>query len=167
MPFQPIRLLLIFFFSCFLCCGCRDDSRPDDLPQLHPCQIVFSQEGKPLVGAIVFLHPTDPASRWTSGGTTDEQGIVTLMTHARFSGVPLGEYKVTVSKSEQFQEILPQVVPGGDGTEMTPGSPLQRFLLVEKEYSDATATPLSIKIEKKKNRMEFDLGKAIREKIPD
>lgn len=129
--------------------------------------MVFTQEGKPLVGAIVFLHPTDPASRWNSGGTTDEQGVVTPMTHARFPGVPLGEYKVTVSKSEQFQEVLPQVIPGGDGTEMTPGSPIQRFLLVEKEYGDITTTPLSIKIEKQKNKMEFDLGKAIREKISE
>ena len=159
-------LLCSFFIVTFACwSGCSRVPRPDDLPVLYPCQLTIIQDGKPLEKAGVTFHSNDSTFKWTVGGTTDSRGVVTILTHAQFPGAPAGEYKIVVNKTESYQERPTQQKPGGDGTEMIPGSPIHIFGLVELQYTDLKTTPLTITISKGKNNMDIDVGKAIREKI--
>jgi hypothetical protein len=77
-----------------------------------------------------------------------------------FSGIPAGEYKITVFKTETFQERPPQPIPGGgiDGGKVTV------YRLVEKQYSDLTTTPLSVVAKQGKNHFDLDVRKPVKEK---
>ncbi|MDR0871380.1 MAG: hypothetical protein LBN39_11370, partial [Planctomycetaceae bacterium] len=99
----------------------------------------------------------------SSGGISDANGTVNVMTHSQFPGIPVGEYKITVLKTERFQERPPQPIPGGDGTDMTSGSPVIVYRLVEKQYSDLTTTPLSVITKQGKNHFDLDVGKSVKE----
>ena len=165
MKYQYLLLCSFFVVACTCWSGCSRVPRPADLPDLYPCQLTISQDGKPLEKANVTLYPDDSKSKWTVGGTTDSRGIVTILTHAQFPGAPAGEYKIVVSKTESYQERPAQPKPGGDGTEMIPGTPIQIFGLVELQYIDIKTTPLTMTVKKGKNSKDIDVGKAIREKI--
>jgi hypothetical protein len=158
---------LLFIIHCSLLfiflSGCGGPPRPAGLPPLHPCTVTLKQDGKPLSGAMTIFYSSDPAFQWSSGGISDANGTVKVMTHSQFPGVPVGEYKMTVLKMERFQERPPQPIPGGDGTIMTPGSPVTVYRLVEKQYSDVKTTPLLVIIKQGKNHFDFDAGKPVKE----
>lgn len=157
-----LRQFIILSLLLFALPACKPSGRPDDLPRLYPCTITLKQEGAPLADAMIYLHSTNPAFSWTVGGRTDPAGNVSLMTHAKFPGVPTGDYKIVVSKTERYQEKPPEIPPGGDESMRTAGSPVILYSLVEKEYTNQETTPLTITIDKGKNQAEFELGKAVR-----
>jgi hypothetical protein len=149
----------------FLSNGCGGSRMPSDLPLLEPCTITLKQEGVPLADAMVFLRSIDTTFIWTVGGKTDANGVTIPKTHAQFPGVPVGEYKLVINKTERFQKKPNEQVPGGDVTETIQGSPVILYTFVEKQYTDIGTTPLLIKIKKGTNHLEFDVGKAIREQL--
>ena len=149
--------------------GCNSSDRvpPKGLPKLYPCFITLTQEGEPLVGAMVKLHSQGESIQWMVSGKTDDRGMVLIFTDGYFKGAPAGEYKVTVEKYETVAPPLPDVLPTNEAA-------LQRlynkqetdardYRLVEPIYGKADSTPLSITVEKKKTETSLDVGKKYRE----
>jgi hypothetical protein len=104
------------------------------------------------------VNPTD--AKWVIAGNTNSNGIVVPKTHGKFSGVPVGEYKIIVTKTEQFP-IGQQISNEKDNA---PPQKVDVYYLIEKQYSDVSTTPLTITIKNGKNIQTFDVGKPVREK---
>jgi hypothetical protein len=154
-------LLIILLFPHH---GCDRSVRPHDLPQLYPTVITLTQEGKPLENALVLLYSTDLNFKWSAAAVSDHNGKATILTHGKFPGVPVGEYKIVVTKTEPSDQDL--LKPASDyNPEVHVVMPkITLFSFIEKQYTDITTTPLTITIEKGKNVHNFDLGKAVHEK---
>ena len=164
--YAPVRLRTvgcgILLLAACLLNGCGGTPRPDDMPPLQPCTLTIMQDDKPLAGALVMLFSTDPAFKWSIGRETDAQGNAVLMTHGQYPGVPVGDYKVTVEKTERGSGGG-QVRQTGEG-EVAAG-PVEIFTLVEKQYTEVTSTPLAVTVKKGKNAERLKVGKAVREKL--
>ena len=99
------RLSFVLSLIILLCLsGCGGASRPADLPKLYPASITVTQEGKPLAGAMVMLYSTADNFKWSVAGITNSSDTAELKTHGQFPGALLGEYKVTVNKTERPEE---------------------------------------------------------------
>ena len=106
--------------------------------------------------AAVSLIP-ESDSPWGSGGVTDASGKVTLFTHGKYSGIPAGNYKITISKIE-VEFIGPASVGMGD----TQAS--RAYSLIDTVYSLPATTTLSIVVgEGTKSFPPFELGEKGRE----
>lgn len=161
-----VSFVLIMFLLFVGNIGCKKSNKPADLPPLYRCQLTFTQEGTPLENAGVILKSTDPSFKWAVGGITNAQGVVDVVTHGQFFGAPEGTYKVVVSKTEAIPDGTPKELPPDvdPASIMTPSSGMVSiFTFVEKEYTDAETTPLTIEIKKGKNAETYECGKSIRE----
>ena len=140
--------------------GCSTQLKPDGLPKLHPTVLTLTQDGTPLAGASVSLFAENEPATWTIGGTTDESGNVTLMTHGKFPGVPAGKYKVCVFKLEM---VFP---PGATNTDenAAPVRP-EEYDLVDVKLKSPVTTTLTLEIVPGKNHLPLDVGKPIRLKM--
>jgi len=145
--------------------GCGGPPRPADMPPLYPCTITVTQDGKPLSAASVTLVSTAPSFKWVVAAPLDESGTGKVFTQGLFSGAPAGEYKIVISKEEIVTEQVGQAVvrQGEFGEETIAPNTLKVFSLVEKDYTNADTTPLSITIAKKGNDKKFECGKPVRE----
>ncbi len=149
--------------------GCGQ-KKPDGMPDLEQVALTVIQDGKPLDGATVNLKSTDPGNKWTSGGRTDATGVANLVTHGQYKGVPVGKYKVAVSKTV------------GEGTPPPPspideesarkykeyvdsGATYEEFSVVDSKFGIIETTTLEIEVVKGKNDLSVDVGPAVREKI--
>ena len=157
-----VSLLVVTLLS-----GCGGPTRPADLPPLHSCILTMTQDGKPMGEATVSLESTDPAFKWTVFAQLDASGTGKVFTQGLFPGAPEGEYKVVVTKEEVVSEQTgTTVVRQGEFGEETITPTIETvFTLVEKEYTDAATTPLSITIGKKGNNQTLDCGKPVREML--
>jgi hypothetical protein len=144
--------------------GCNRYARPNDLPQLYPTVITLTQEGKPLENALVLLYSTDSNFKWSVAAVSDRNGKATLLTHGKFPGAPVGEYKIVVTKTEPSDKDLLKPNSDYNPEVHVVRSKITLFSFIEKQYTDITTTPLTIVIEKGKNVHNFDLGKAVYEK---
>ena len=167
-PFIPslsygIGLLLVI--SMFGCNSSR--ARPAGFPELHACSLKITQEAEPLVGAIVTLHPQGAPLAWSVAGKTDKTGTATIFTGGYYSGVPAGEYKVTVEKIETVMPSLPDVLPTDerelDKLNEKLAAETKDFRLIEPVYTKEESTPLSLSVETKAAKESFDVGKKYRE----
>ena len=140
--------------------GC-EKPLPEGMPELFPVALLVVQDGKPLDTATVRLIPEDRSNRWASGGTTDAQGVAVLYTHGQYEGVPAGEYRVCVAKTEYEGEV-PSMEDTMSGKKMGQ----KAFNLVETKYSLPNQTTLTVTVAKDKNVYEpVDVGKAVREPV--
>lgn len=101
--------------AAFLAAGCGD-RRYDPVP-LYRVRGTLLFNGAPLPGAVVRLHPEDPAlaaAALVPTGRVGEDGSFVLTTYENQDGVPAGEFVVTV--------VLPE--PRGQGP---PGPPSDQF----------------------------------------
>jgi hypothetical protein len=154
------KIYLLILSLCFLMIqGCGGSPKPDGFPIIYDCSITLTQEGKPLTGADIILFSKDGQCSWSVGGTTDSNGKAVIFTHGRFSGVPAGDFLVTVSKTEAERYESGEVRT----------KPINVYTFVDKKFSDKSTTPLEITIPKGKIQQIFDLGPATRtlfESIP-
>lgn len=134
-------LPFLLFFLLLAACDTGDRERPKDLPQLHPCALTVTQDGKPLEAANVALRPV-AESRWGIGGVTDARGVAEIATGGFYPGVPEGKYKVTVKKTELTET--------------------EYISVVDTKFEDEAGTPLEIEIAKGKNQKTFEVGPAVR-----
>lgn len=166
MKCYSLSLLIMIVGIMVVNSGCWGKPRPDGLPPLYRCTVTLRQDGKLLDHAAVFLYPEDTGYTWTIGGVTDATGVAVIHTHAQYPGVPTGEYKVVVSKSESVSTQLSAPPPeGADETYSTLGNEATLYSLVEIPYIEKETTPLRITIKKGSNAFEFDVGKPVREKL--
>lgn len=151
-----MKILFPLFSGCLvllsLLIGCSKTPRPAGFPSIYPCKIVLKQGENPLVDATVTLFSQDQSCSWAIGGTTDSQGVATLITHGRFKGAPEGRFVVTVTKTES---------EGHDQGEFRT-KPIKIYSLVDMKYQENNSSPLELVIKKGKNQFEFDLGPPIR-----
>jgi hypothetical protein len=136
--------------------GCGGTPKPEGLPELYPLTIKLTQDGgKPLVDASVRLITMDAntTTRWNVSGSTNAQGIAVLKTHGEYPGVPVGKYKVVVTKEDLVYN------------QSTPPQIIGRFHLVESQYANIVTTPLTIEVKPDTKSAEFDLGQSVREKM--
>jgi hypothetical protein len=140
-----------------LLAGCKDTSRPADLPPLYSCVLVITQDNKPLDGAVVELVPIDEANaKYRSSSATDADGNATMTTYG-FDGVPAGQYKVCVWKT--VIEGVTQYTNNDGELVNTNGT---EYRTVEQKYSTAKTTPHEIEVTKKTLKTTFDVGKPIK-----
>jgi len=153
----PLCVALIFAVSS----GCSGKKKPPGMPTLYPCEITVIQDDAPLPGAVINLVSADGSIKWVVGGGTNGQGIAKLFTQGDFPGAPAGNYRVTITKTvledAPTQEQLSNPNYSGPmGTD---------YDYVDLQYKSQKSTPLTIEITSGKNTKEFDVGKAIREKV--
>ena len=120
-----------------------------------------------MSGAMVRLYPADSPHEWQIDGKTDESGTAVVYTAGYFKGVPTGEYKVTVDKTETYIPPLPEVLPADPKErarlEAQREAEIRDYRLVERTYSKVDSTPLSISVAKKGAKITVDVGKKYRE----
>lgn len=149
---------LSFTIFCAVLCGALvgcGKKLPDGLPNLLPCSVIVTQEGKPLSDAAVALVPQD--GKWSANGVSDANGIAKMYTSGQYEGVVAGKYKVCITKTE----IIPgKPLPNSDTSE-----PDQSFTLVEPQYRDQKKTPLTVDIAEGTKEYKVDAGKAVRTAI--
>jgi hypothetical protein len=148
---------LITFIA--LLSSCQKSNKPSDLPKLYHCSLTFTQERKPLVGAIVDLVAEDANNaKYTPVQRTDEKGIAVMTTYG-YDGVPAGKYKVVVTKD--VEEEVSRVDKDTGETIITDG---KKYRTVEVIYSDAATTPHKVEVSNKGvvSVSAFDVGKIVK-----
>lgn len=86
------NLLLVVFVALGTLSGCGGEKGPD-LAKVTG-KVIFN--GEPLADALVTFSPNSETARG-SMGTTNEQGVYVLEYTADKSGVPVGEYRVSIT----------------------------------------------------------------------
>lgn len=140
--------------------GCGP-KKPDGMPKLYPCELTFTQGGKPVEGVLVNLYPDEGCDqRWRSGGTTDASGVIRPRTEGKFDGVPVGKYKITAFKTiiEDGPAPTEEQIKNGDTNF---AAKQRRFVDPQFEFPDQT--PLRLEVKEGKNAETFDLGDPIEE----
>jgi hypothetical protein len=150
--------LLPFLICVTFIVGCGGPQKPLGMPQLYQVNVTVIQDGKPLPDATVSLIAENPNNQWSTGGTTDVSGKLTLMTYGQFRGVPEGKYKVCISK----QQIV------GEMDYSDPASPKgmqELFELVDLTFQSESKTTLEMEVKPNgKNNFTFDVGKSVKVK---
>jgi hypothetical protein len=147
---MKIKIDFVFLFSVlFLFIGCHfGPAKPEGFPKLHPCELTILQDGTPLQESRVTLFPHDEDQKdWGTFGLTNTEGIVRFYTYGQWKGVPEGNFKVTVVK---------QLVEDPDIT----------YTLIDEKFAEPETTPFELEI-KGKTTQTFDVGSAIKKKIPN
>ncbi|MDR1964593.1 MAG: hypothetical protein LBQ50_12500 [Planctomycetaceae bacterium] len=149
---NKIGFLFLFSILHFLN-GCNfGPARPAGFPdKLYPCELTILQDGTPLQGARVALsHQDENKKNWGAAGISDAEGVVRIYTYGKWQGAPAGTFKVTVIK---------QSVEGTENKEIT-------YTLIDEKFAEPNTTPLELEI-KGKTTQTFDVGAAIKKKIPN
>jgi hypothetical protein len=105
---------------------------------------------------------------WFPQGVTEASGKANIRTNGRYDGAPLGRFKIVVTKLETDLSKLGLPPPESDPKYATweRKASTEEFpvvALVEKQYTEATTTPLEIEVKKGKgNTTTIDVGKPVR-----
>lgn len=146
-------MILSAIASILLAAGCKE-KRPDGMPDLIPVVLTVTQEGAPLAEANINFYAQDSANKkWGSGGVTDAQGKLVVMTQGKYKGMPAGKYKITVSK------ILVENPPQKESD-----PPGKYFELIEKKYTKEALTDIMIEVAPGTSNYDIKAGKAVKEK---
>lgn len=132
------RTLIFSSILCVSLIGCVE-KLPDGIPNLSPVTIKLEwADGAPADSILVALTPEDPNNRWAASGITDSSGKATFKTMGNYSGVAVGKYKVTATKTEW----TPTGKTGEDGQELMSGKEL-----VAAAFTNSAKTTLSIDVQ--------------------
>lgn len=156
-----IYIILLIFITSIV--GCGDKSRPSDLPPLYSCTVTVTQDSKPLEEVMVMFEPIDSADvKYSAAAITSADGNALMKTYG-FQGVPVGKYKVVVTKI--IGEASEYKLNESTGREETVNS--KRYRLIEPQFTSAETTPHEIEITGKEKNVSktFDVGKAVKEFI--
>ncbi|MDR1477415.1 MAG: hypothetical protein LBJ00_00560 [Planctomycetaceae bacterium] len=130
------------------------------MPKLYSCKITITQDNLPLEDAFVSLVPQDQNnSKWHPSGKTDSSGIAQIMTYG-FSGVPVGNFKITVKKTVMEDPIYSTNSNG----EKEIVDYKSVYSVIEKKYANPETTPFTVEISGVVT-FDFDVGKAIKLKL--
>ncbi|MDR3199706.1 MAG: carboxypeptidase-like regulatory domain-containing protein [Planctomycetaceae bacterium] len=151
--------------------GCHKGRQvPTDLPKLYRCVIHLTQENQPVPDAVISLRSVNSGDKqWAIGGSTNETGKAEIFTETYFKGVPSGEYKVVVSKTEIIIPPTPAVLPENE-EERTKilnriEAETKEYSVVASEFSDVKTTPLKINVQEKETEISFELGAKVTKSI--
>jgi 3',5'-cyclic AMP phosphodiesterase CpdA len=110
----------------------------------HPCTGTITFQGKPVSGASVVFHSYNSTSKKYSrvaDAMTNSDGTFVASTYTANDGVPVGEYKVTVTWQEPRFDITGKPTPNR----------------LPPRYASPQETPLSVRVEALKNVLDFGL----------
>jgi hypothetical protein len=128
-------------------CGGRDPN----LPKLVPVDGTVTLDREPLSGTMVTLVPTGNTRGRGATGYTDEQGRYELRAPDGRAGVPVGEYRVMITKL-----VMPDGSDFPVNSEMAPmDSPARQVLPAR--YSDDRQTVLRATIPDGGDTIDFPL----------
>ena len=150
------------FAFVVLMSGCGDSERPEGFPKLYPVSLKVTQEGTPLTKASVSLKMSDGSAVWSTGGVTDEKGVVVLWTHGKFRGAPEGTFKVLITKivNEGEEEML--AAANREDYAAAAKIPVNSYSCVKDEYEFFEKTPLEIEITQKTRGLDIDAGPVVK-----
>ncbi|MDO5554595.1 MAG: carboxypeptidase-like regulatory domain-containing protein [Planctomycetia bacterium] len=163
-------VLSLFLISLLLTCGCGPNL-PEGMPKLTPVSLTVTQEGVPLAEAQVSLTPLAEETKYGSGGVTDADGRLLVLTHGQYKGVPQGEYIITVRKQETITEGPVDQIPKDPQASrawMYKNSHLlkkQRYELVGEKYRNSQTSDLKLTVGPSPVKETFDVGKPVRSKV--
>ena len=164
-------MVIVFgFFSTMT--GCSGQKLPNGMPKLYPCQLTITMDGSSLSEASVSLIPAEGNNNtYTAGGTTDQNGNVTIMVNGQFIGAPLGKYHVLVVKTlvqykPGFEPENIKITPSGDESQdrKTRLYAAQDYAtnvdLVAPVFGSVKTTPLIVEIVAGKNAFKQEVKSA-------
>lgn len=126
-----------------LTCGC--ESAPNRVP-VYPAGGTFTHNGKAAAGAIVILHPVDPAAAPVKPrGKVGPDGTFRLTTYETGDGAPAGEYAVTAYWPKPPAPGQPDNDDGPDlfnGRHLRPETPVARITVAA---GPTTLAPIDVK----------------------
>jgi hypothetical protein len=130
-----------------LVAGCNDG------PALYPVTGSVSLDGKPVDGASVTFISSDGQPVFA---TTDSSGNYAMLTNGK-PGVPVGEYKVTVSKVASSPAISMNTPE--DMKKMQAAGPMPKPMsLVPERYASPDKSGLTATVTKDKSKNVFPLN---------
>jgi hypothetical protein len=125
---------------------------------VYPVKGKITFEGKPLKGggAITF-QPTGNQAGKAAGGTIKEDGSYELMTYKAGDGSMAGEFRVVIHQSTERE---PDATKDGErtGKSIAVVGKDDRIPLL---YGDPAQSPLTTKVEKGPNELNFDLKRDV------
>lgn len=160
---------VLLFTGALLLGGCFGPKTPDGMPKLEPVTVTVLQGDVPLANATLNLKPLEPSTtnNFTCGGTTNEEGVATIVTHGQYKGAPVGKYKVAVSCvvgegtppppspiDEESARVYKEYIDSG--------ATYEEFNVVDPEFSTIESTTLEIEVVKGKNQLTIDCGEPVR-----
>ena len=162
----PMRKYL-FILLAFLLSGCS--TKPSDVPELYPCQVVVLNGTTPIADADVILGLTSETLMCSMSGRTNSSGVAVIWTSRlnwRGNGAPAGDYIVTIAKPPQFEgELSLAEVQALNAEELDKYSTEQqrKFEALPREVPDALSefgiSPYRMTISKGgENRLEIDVS---------
>ncbi|MDR1493089.1 MAG: Ig-like domain-containing protein [Planctomycetaceae bacterium] len=141
------RLLWILLLLCFT--GCQ--SKPTGFPDIVPCSVIVTDDGKPIAGVSVSLHSATPV-KYFSGGITDENGVAEIKTsqgNRVQKGIPHGKAVLVLTKTPEVDDWKTLEEQGRMSTEelMAYSAEKQRRSaklppVIPKQLTDAKTSPL-------------------------
>ncbi|MDD3589010.1 MAG: hypothetical protein PHO46_01875 [Thermoguttaceae bacterium] len=157
-------VLTVVMLTC--CVSCKEERKPDGMPDLYPCTVKLTQEGQPLEGAFILCQSDDAQLiRWAVTGQTGADGVAKIFTMGKFAGAPAGTFAVVVTKEESeggsapSEDDMTEMKSGGFGGDV--------YSLVSLDQTAKETTPHKITVEAGgKNAFEFDCGEKVRVKRP-
>lgn len=156
-----LKFVFVLCSMMLFVAGCGE-KLPAGMPKPVPCEVIVTQEDKPLENALVSLQPSD-GKQWSAVGNTDATGKAIVFTTDRYKGAVPGKYKVLVSKTETEQSKGPVSSDEAAGRNTSLGG----YYLVEEKYGNPITTPIEIEVVKGTTEYPVDAGKAIRIKMPE
>ena len=93
--------------TILLICGCS--TKPNDVPELYPTQVLVTNGTSPIAGADVVLGLISETSMCSMSGQTNSSGVAVIQTSRldwRGDGAPAGDYIVTIAKSPKVEGEL-------------------------------------------------------------
>jgi hypothetical protein len=150
-------LFVLIICLCFeMTGGCSGGpAKPAGFPKLYPVTLVLTQDGKPLAEATATLIPEDKSLKWGSGGFSDAEGKIELKTGNGFAGVPIGKFKVAVTKT---------ITEGMAASPDEAGDP-KTYTLVEKIYTEPATTTLTLDVTAESKELTLDVGKNVKIRV--
>ena len=171
MTYRFIIFPSLFASIALFLSGCGGEKLPPGMPKLYPATVTVTQDGNPLAGAEVILINVEPSERnWSTGGTTDANGVIRLRTLGRYTGAPIGTYLVAVSKIEAPDINLPSETPD-DPEERREHNRLVReiaentFYVVDPKFG-LGRTELTVEVTPSNLSHTIDVSPAVRIRVP-
>ena len=132
--------------------GC---SSKEGLSGVYPCEGTVTYNGAPVENATVTFYPDGSGGdARTAGGSTDAGGKFKTTTLKPQDGLFPGNYKVTITKREEYGPPGKTHV-NEEGETVQDGRPTKNVL--PEKYEKVETSGLTATIEKKKNAVTFDL----------
>lgn len=141
----------ITFFTLMVFVGCGGGAPPAaKLPKTEPVSGIVTLDEKPIAGAVVTFVPAGDTKGVECVGRTDESGKYTPTQMRGTEGVPVGVYKVVISRFLRGgQPITTEDGGGGSGGVVTESLP--------PKYSNPAQTKLNATIKEGGGTVDFKL----------